>query len=171
MLTVETEFTADTAVVKSLPRVGLVFRMPNDACRKVSYLGRGDMENYVDRAAGRIGIYETCPDEMFHCYVVPQTTGNRIDVRWATLRSEEGNGLKVISGKPFQFSATPYSDANIDAATHINELVDDGSVTVHVDAEQTGVGTATCGPGVLPKYWLPIDKTYKFEFTFIPVVK
>lgn len=171
VLAVETEFTADTAVVKSLPRVGLVFRMPNDACRKVSYLGRGDMENYVDRAAGRIGIYETCPDEMFHCYVVPQTTGNRIDVRWATLRSEEGNGLKVISGKPFQFSATPYSDANIDAATHINELADDGSVTVHVDAEQTGVGTATCGPGVLPKYWLPIDKTYKFEFTFIPVVK
>ena len=44
----------------------------------------------------------------------------------------------------------------------------DGEVTVHVDAAQTGVGTATCGPGVLPVYWLPLE-SYEFYFTFIPV--
>ena len=76
----------------------------------------------------------------------------------------------MVAKRPFQFSATPYSDRNLDAATHLNELVADGSITVHVDAAQTGVGTATCGPGVLPSYRLPLE-TYRFDFTFVPVVK
>ena len=36
-------------------------------------------------------------------------------------------------------------------------------MTVHLDAEQTGVGTATCGPDVLPKYHIAVEPT---EFTF-----
>ena len=170
VLTVHTTFTPDTTVVKSLPRVGLTFGMPAGNCRRVTYLGRGDMETYVDRLAGKIAVYETSPDAMFHCYVVPQATGNRTDTRWATFGSEAGNGWKVTADAPFQFSATPYTDACIDAATHVNELHADGTVTVHLDAAQTGVGTATCGPGVLPAYWLPLD-TYRFDFTFVPMTK
>ena len=170
VLSVNTEFTPDTNVVKSLPRVGLTFRAPAANSRKVTYLGRGDVENYVDRVAGKIGIYETCPDAMFHCYVVPQATGNRIDTRWVTLQGDNGKGWKIVSDAPFQFSTAPYSDTNIDSATHINELVADGMVTVHIDAEQTGVGTATCGPGVLPAYWLSLEP-YRFNFTFIPIIK
>lgn len=170
MLTVHTTFTPDTTVVKSLPRVGLTFGMPTGNCRRVTYLGRGDMETYVDRLAGKIALYETSPDEMFHCYVVPQATGNRTDTRWVTFGSEAGNGWRVTADAPFQFSATPYTDACIDAATHVNELHADGTVTVHLDAAQTGVGTATCGPGILPAYRLPLD-TYRFDFTFVPVTK
>lgn len=172
ILQVNTTFTPDTTVVKSLPRVGITFRMPDASCKKVSYLGHGNTENYVDRCdAGKIGIYNTTPAEMFHCYVVPQATGNRTDTRWITLTDNENNGWKIASDKPFQFSATPYSDSNIDSATHINELIDDGAITVHLDAAQTGIGTATCGPGVLPKYQLPIDTTYEFMFRFIPLSK
>ena len=170
VLTVHTTFTPDTTVVKSLPRVGLTFGMPTGNCRRVTYLGRGDMETYVDRLAGKIALYETSPDEMFHCYVVPQATGNRTDTRWVTFGSEAGNGWRVTADAPFQFSATPYTDACIDAATHVNELHADGTVTVHLDAAQTGVGTATCGPGILPAYRLPLD-TYRFDFTFAPVTK
>ena len=104
---------------------------------------------------------------MFHYYVMPQSTGNRIDTRWLALTGEKGSGWKIISDKPFQFSVLPYSDINIEAATHINDLNFDGEVTVHVDAAQTGVGTATCGPGVLPVYWLPLE-SYEFDFTFYP---
>ena len=170
VLTVHTTFTPDTTVVKSLPRVGLTFGMPTGNCRWVTYLGRGDMETYVDRLAGKIALYETSPDEMFHCYVVPQATGNRTDTRWVTFGSEAGNGWRVTADAPFQFSATPYTDACIDAATHVNDLHADGTVTVHLDAAQTGVGTATCGPGILPAYRLPLD-TYRFDFTFVPVTK
>lgn len=33
-----------------------------------------------------------------------------------------------------------------------------------------GVGTATCGPGVLPQYLVPI-KGYQFEFKIYPINK
>ena len=50
-----------------------------------------------------------------------------------------------------------------------DELLErDGLVTVHLDAEQAGVGTATCGPGVLPQYLVPLKKQ-SFEFTLYPV--
>ncbi len=44
------------------------------------------------------------------------------------------------------------------------DLKDDGMVTVHIDAEQMGVGTATCGPDVLSQYRVPVAPT-TFTFT------
>lgn len=167
VLSVKTTFVPDTSVVKSLARIGLAFEMPY-LYNKVSYLGRGEHETYVDRnRSGKIGIYHTDAEAMFHYYVRPQATGNRTDVRWATVTDEDGDGLLFGSGKNFQFSVVPFTDENIDSADHINQLERTGIVTVHLDAEQTGVGTATCGPGVLPKYWIPVDK-HEFNFTFSP---
>ena len=37
-------------------------------------------------------------------------------------------------------------------------------ITIHLDAEQAGVGTATCGPGVQPQYRVPVTEQ-SFEFT------
>lgn len=155
----------DTVVVKSLARVGLVFEMPAEYGR-VTYLGRGDNETYADRKqSGRIGIWQTTAERMFHYYVTPQSTGNRTDVRWMTLRNKEGNGLGISADTPFEFSVLPYPDENIDRSRHINELERNGRITVHLDAEQAGVGTATCGPGVLPQYRVKPEKK-DFSFTF-----
>ena len=170
VLDVKTRFVPDTAIIKSLPRVGLTFDMNSEASRKVSYLGRGEWENYVDRPAGMIGIYHTTPAAMFHTYMVPEACGNHIDTRWASFSNEAGNGIKVTSNKPFQFAALPYTDKMIDAAKHLNDLTDEGTTTIHIDAAQTGVGTATCGPGVLDKYLLPIEP-YEFEFTITPIIQ
>lgn len=60
--------------------------------------------------------------------------------------------VNLTSNKPFQFSAIPFSDVLLEKAKHINELETEGKFTIHLDAEQAGVGTATCGPGVLPHY-------------------
>lgn len=168
MLKINTLFTPDTALVRSLARIGITFRLP-DAYEQVTYLGRGPYETYADRKqAGRIGIYATDAARMFHAYVKPQATGNRTDVRWAELKDESGAGLRFTSPLPFEFGALPYTDANLDAATHINELTPDGTVTVHLDAVQAGVGTATCGPGVLPPYLVPVEKR-EFEFCIAPL--
>lgn len=70
-------------------------------------------------------------------------------MRWATITNEAGNGLHVTAAHPWQFSIVPFADSNIDASTHINQLKRSGTVTVHLDAEQAGVGTATCGPGCI----------------------
>lgn len=169
-LNIRTTFIPDTTIVKSLARIGLVFEMPYDF-NQVSYLGRGDNETHVDRnQSGRIGIYQTDAERMFHYYINPQSTGNRTDVRWMNLTDEAGQGLSFDSNKDFQFSVVPFADKNIDDAKHINNLERTGIVTVHLDAEQIGVGTATCGPGVLPAYWIPV-KEHTFEFVIKPIEK
>lgn len=166
-LAVKVTFMPDTAVIKSLARVGLSFRM-DDSFGKVEYYGRGDIETYSDRRqAGRIGRYRTTAEAMFHYYVKPQATGNRTDVRWMSL-SDTKNRLMVAARSPFQFSVVPFSDSVIDRATHINQLSRDGLLTIHLDAEQSGVGTATCGPGVAPKYRVSIQSA-TFEFVLYPV--
>ncbi len=44
---------------------------------------------------GRIGIYHTDAERMFHYYVRPQATGNRTDVRWMQVSDELEKGLSV----------------------------------------------------------------------------
>lgn len=167
-LKVHTTFQPDTTIVKSMARLGLTFRVAN-SYDQVSYLGRGDNETYADRnQSGKIGVYQTTPQRMFHYYVAPQSTGNRTDVRWAKLADTSGEGIFVESDRAFQFSIIPFSDVLLEKARHINELERDGLLTVHLDAEQAGVGTATCGPGVLPQYLVPLKKQ-SFEFTLYPV--
>ena len=167
-LKVHTTFQPDTAIVKSMARLGLTFRMA-DTYDQVSYLGRGDHETYIDRnQSGRIDLYDTTVERMFHYYATPQSTGNRTDVRWAKLTDQAGEGVFMESNRPFQFSIIPFSDVLLEKAHHINELERDGMMTIHLDAEQAGVGTATCGPGVLPQYLVPVEKTM-FEFVIWPI--
>lgn len=168
ILSVQTRFVPDTTFVSSLARVGLVFEMPH-SFNRVTYLGRGEHETYADRKlSGRIGIYHTDAERMFHYYVRPQATGNRTDVRWMQVSDELGKGLSVWGEKSFEFSVSPFTDENIDAAGHINKLKRNGTVTVHLDALQSGVGTATCGPGVLAPYLVPV-KEYLFSFEIRPL--
>ncbi|WP_291581317.1 glycoside hydrolase family 2 TIM barrel-domain containing protein [Bacteroides sp.] len=165
---VQTTFEPDTSLVKSMARLGVTFEM-KDTYENVTYLGRGEHETYTDRnQSGKIGIYETTPERMFHYYVVPQSTGNRTDVRWMQLTDEYGKGCWIEANSLFQFSTIPFSDVILEKARHINELKRDGKITIHLDAEQAGVGTATCGPGVLSSYLVPLTKQ-TFDFTIYPV--
>lgn len=165
---VQTTFEPDTSLVKSMVRLGITFEM-KDTYENVTYLGRGEHETYTDRnQSGKIGVYKTTPERMFHYYVVPQSTGNRTDVRWLQLTDEYGKGCWIEANSLFQFSTVPFSDVILEKARHINELKRDGKITIHLDAEQAGVGTATCGPGVLPSYLVPLTKQ-TFDFTIYPV--
>ena len=151
-----------------MARLGVTFEM-KDTYENVTYLGRGEHETYTDRnQSGKIGVYKTTPERMFHYYVVPQSTGNRTDVRWLQLTDEHGKGCWIEANSLFQFSTVPFSDVILEKARHINELKRDGKITIHLDAEQAGVGTATCGPGVLPSYLVPLTKQ-TFDFTIYPV--
>ncbi len=162
MLAVECDFVPDTAVIKNFPRLGLTFNVPQSVASTVTYLGRSG-ETYVDRmSAGRIGRYTVKPVDDFYVYNKPGAAGNHTQVRWMEL---DGGKLRISSGKHFQFSAYPYSDADIMKAQHQTDLIPGNFVTVHLDAEQTGVGTATCGPDVYPWYFLPVEQT-KFTFYF-----
>ncbi|WP_195571919.1 glycoside hydrolase family 2 TIM barrel-domain containing protein, partial [Bacteroides nordii] len=131
---VQTTFEPDTSLVKSMARLGVTFEM-KDTYENVTYLGRGEHETYTDRnQSGKIGIYKTTPERMFHYYVVPQSTGNRTDVRWLQLTDEHGKGCWIEANSFFQFSTFPFSDVILEKARHINELKRDGKITIHLDA-------------------------------------
>jgi beta-galactosidase len=149
--------------ITSLARTGIQLSIPVEF-RDITYLGK-DIETYPDRnAAGRIGVWETTPEKMFHFYARPQETGSRMDTRWVNLATSTGEALHIEAAEPMAFSVWPYNDEMVNRADHINELVPDEYLTVHLDAKQAGVGTASCGPGILEQYLIGSSAIY---FTLI----
>ncbi len=148
--------------VKVMAKAGLQMQMPLNF-ENIKYFGLGPVETYPDRrACGKVGLYESKVKDMYFYYVVPGESGNRSDVRYATLTDNTGTGLYIESSQPFNFSTYEYEDAAIVKARHINELQKASFITVNMDYAQNGLGTATCGPGVLDKYKVhgePVDYT------------
>ncbi|MFP4394428.1 MAG: beta-galactosidase small subunit, partial [Anaerolineales bacterium] len=139
-----------------LPRVGMTMRVPGTHQRFVWY-GRGPHETYADRKmSGRVDVWRSTVEAELTPYVRPQECGNKTDVRWAALRDVEGAGLLVaaLAETPFEVSAHPCTARDLDAADHLHELPRREEITFNVDEAQSGLGTAACGPGVLPAYQL-----------------
>ena len=55
---------------------------------------------------------------------------------------------------PFALTVSQHSRQSLAAAAHNWELTPEGRTFVSIDLAQSGVGTATCGPGVLPRHRL-----------------
>jgi beta-galactosidase len=136
-----------------LPRLGLSLRIedPAAAHRSVTWLGRGPGEAYADsHLASRFGAWRETVAGWQTPYVVPQENGVRRDVRRATLETAAG-ALVLESAEGVELVVRPWSDAALEAASHRDELRPDGALHVRIDAGSNGIGTASCGPGVLPE--------------------
>ncbi|WP_198416675.1 glycoside hydrolase family 2 TIM barrel-domain containing protein [Marinilabilia rubra] len=168
---IEGHLKPDTSKLVTLPGVGVELGL-SPMFEDVHYLGRGPHDTYADRnSSGTIDVYSTTPSRMYVNYPNPQASGNRTDVRWARFMASDDLGIHVTSDVRFQFSALPYSDKELLNATHFNELpAMPNGVYLHLDVEQAGIGTATCGPGVRPEYLIPArEKSFKFKLT--PVIQ
>ena len=152
-----------------LPRLGVVFTLPRDL-DTVTWFGRGPGEAYADTGYGTwVGRFRLGVDDMQTPYVHPQENGQRADVRWATLTGAGGQGLRLEAEPAVGLSVRRWSTAALDAARHTVELADEGCLFVHVDAAQHGIGTASCGPGVLPAYRLDATATsFALELVDLP---
>ncbi len=146
-----------------LPRVGVIFAIPGrfDTMR---WFGRGPHENYPDRnRSAMLGSWEGRIDES--PYLVPQEFGLRTGCRWFEL-------IDSSSGETFRIdpldcvvhvSATHHFPADLYRAATATELVRRDDVIVCVDIAHRGLGTASCGPDVLPHHRLPAGR---FEFGY-----
>ena len=153
-LRLELTMEPDDAVACPLPRVGLRLALPRDY-DQVTWFGRGPGEAYADTGyATRVGRFSAGVDELQTPNVFPQENGNRADVRWATLRDRSGAGLRVEGEPTFDLTVRRWSSEQLDRARHTAELADEGRLWVNLDLAQQGIGTASCGPGVLPAYRL-----------------
>lgn len=149
-----------------LPRLGVRLGLPA-AYGYAHWFGGGNGEAYPDTAAASdIGRHSMPVDRMQTPYVRPQENGARADVRWAELRAGfTGAGVRVVGDPAFWFTARRWTSEQLDAATHRTDLVPGDTVWVHLDHGQHGIGSQSCGPGVLPQYQLHAAPA-EFAFTF-----
>jgi beta-galactosidase len=148
----------------SLGRLGLRWILPEQLTR-VSWFGAGPGEAYPDtRNAIRTGRFTATVDALQTPYVRPQENGNRADVRWAELTDDAGRGLRIEGAPSFNLTARRWSDQQLAAARHQPELVAEPLIHLHTDHAVQGIGTAACGPGVLPRYRLEVGPA-EFGFT------
>jgi beta-galactosidase/evolved beta-galactosidase subunit alpha len=146
---------------RTLPRIGLELELPRQF-ERVTWYGRGPGESYADsKQANRVGVYTRTVDELYTPYTFPQENGNRSEVRWVTVANQRGNGLLAIGMPLLNFSIHRYTTEQLERARHTYELSDSGRLIWHLDQRQDGLGSASCGPGVLPQYEL-LSKPFHF---------
>jgi beta-galactosidase/beta-glucuronidase len=138
----------------TLPRIGLELTLPG-ALDRVAWLGRGPGESYADsKQAARFGLWRASVDELWTPYVRPQENGNHTDTRWVALHDTYGAGLLAAGDPVLDFSAHRFTTEDLDRAEHTYELVPRPTITLHLDYAQNGLGSGSCGPGVMPAYRL-----------------
>ncbi len=156
----------------NIPRIGMQLGINKDF-GQVSWYGKGEMENYIDRSFGfTVGKYSLPIDQFVEPYVKPQENGNRTEVRWmAFTASEKNSGLLVVNeNKLLSMSVWPYTQQNLDEAKHTFDLVNPGFLTVNIDLKQMGVGgNDSWSPVSAPieKYQIP-SGDYQYSFYLVP---
>ena len=149
----------------ALPRIGVTFSLPPDLMN-VDWYGLGPGEAYSDsRQAVRVGEWHRTIDDLQTPYVYPQENGSRADVRWARLLRKNGTGLELRGSPHFALTVRRWSIESLAKATHVSDLVPEDRVWVHVDHVQSGLGTASLGPGPLEQYLIWARET-EFSVTF-----
>jgi beta-galactosidase len=154
---VEIRLTPQVEGLPFLPRLGLELVLPADF-EQLAWYGRGPHETYRDRQEGaRVDVYHASVEEQFVPYVVPEENGNKSEVRWVSLTDADGAGLLAVAEGPLEMSALHYSVADLDACRHPYELTHLDETVLHLDYAQSGLGSASCGPGRLEKYQLKAE--------------
>ena len=151
-------------------RIGLEFDVPATA-EDIVWVGR-DTQRYPDTGqAARLGTWHAADlNALQNGYVRPQDEGARAEV--ADLALTFGVTRVRITGHAFAFTAMPWTTAEIAAASHRDELHDDGHTHLIVDLAQHGIGTAICGPGVFDPYILsPRPARASFRLTAGPQIE
>ena len=139
-----------------LPRLGLRMAVPA-GIDEVEWFGGGPGEAYADSTqAAVIGRYRRRVADLQTPYVYPQENGSRRAVRWATLRGP-ADGVRIEGDPTFDLTVRRWTTEDLDAARHTSDLKAGDRVFVNLDVAQTGLGTASCGPGVLPQHVLPAE--------------
>ena len=136
-----------------LPRFGLRLFLPK-AFSQAEYFGYGPMESYVDkRRASLLGRFEAQVEDMHEDYLKPQENGSHYGCSHLVLSGREDGRLEA-AGHCFSFNASPYTQEELTKKAHNFELEPCGSTVLCLDYRQSGIGSNSCGPQLLPQYRL-----------------
>ena len=185
-LEVNYSFKPQQENLPNIPRIGMYLTLPN-TYTDVSWFGKGPKESYWDRKTGqKTGIYSGKIIGQFHRYSRPQETGNKTDVRWMEIDSDELK-LKVTSQKLLNASVWPFSMNEIDfnskdagksasglvpvTKKHGADIKIGKTIQWNIDYKQMGLGGDTSwGRLVHDEYTIP-SKKYNYSFMIQPIKK
>ena len=149
-----------------LPRFGLRMRLPEDF-DTLSYCGYGPWESYSDKTeATWWDRFTEKIDEYREDHIRPQEAGAHCGCTECTVAGEERK-LWITAGEPFTVSLSAYSQEEVTAAKHRDELQPGKEPILCVDYAQNGIGTASCGPAPAPEYLLTQSRI-RCEFILRP---
>ena len=152
-----------------LPRIGTSTVLA-PGLENVTYYGRGPEENYADRKLSQnIDRYTTTVTDMYESYARPQTMGNRSDTDWLTLTDADGAGVMIKAAQPVSFSALHFSDQDLVGKKHPYAIPVRKATVLNLDADQTGLGGASCGPGCMAEYIATGARALRY--TILPIQK
>lgn len=156
-----------------IPKIGFRLGMPA-AFEKFTWFGRGPWSSYVDRKESCFeGVYNSTVTEQWEDFVLPQETGNKEDVRWMSIRDNDGTGFLFVTPEKMSASATHFKPEDLyvnrnNRIKHPYQVPFSENTIVSLNAQMRGLGNASCGPDVMPQYELKADYTI-FSFMIIPV--
>jgi beta-galactosidase len=108
---------------------------------KFEYMGRGPMENYINRkTASDVGHYFSTVKEQLTPYEKPVECGNHEDVRWASITSENGLGITVKKDTALiQVAVLPYSDEEMENVEYKIDLPKSKGTVLNIGHKTLGV--------------------------------
>ena len=117
-LTINAYYKALSDELPEMMRFGMIMTLNNDV-NNFTWYGRGPHENYVDRNQDAfMGIWNGKVKDQAFEYYRPQETGNKTDVRWLTLKTDEGRGIEIKGAQPLSVSATNFKPEDLDPGMH-----------------------------------------------------
>ena len=150
-----------------LPRFGFKYTLP-EGFEDVRYFGYGPFESYEDKKlATRLSFFRTTATENFEHYIRPQENCAHYGCRFADVTSIQGRGL-YFAADSFSLSASHFSPEYLTTQDHDYELVPERETTVIVDYRNSAVGSASCGPELVPEYRIS-EKHIEFTHFVKPV--
>ena len=168
---VNMHFIPGNKALPEMPRLGMRMILKADY-DQMTWLGRGPQENYADRKSGYlVGKYSASVWEQYHPYVRAQETANKCDVRWFTLASKSGAGIKVEGAQPLSVSAWnfPQDDLHyipsMQAHRHGGCVDKKDMICVNIDHLQMGVGGDNTWGAMVHSEYTITPKEWSYSFT------
>lgn len=151
-------------VMPYLPRFGMVLPL-DKSFNDISYYGRGPYESYQDKKeTNYLAHFSGQVEDFYEPYIKPQENGARNEVKEVIIK-DSSSSISVISDNRFSFNVSRYSDEQLTKVMHRDELVEEEILYFHLDVNQSGIGSNSCGPELLDKYRLN-NLSFKFDLNF-----
>ncbi|MBF0409774.1 MAG: DUF4981 domain-containing protein [Candidatus Riflebacteria bacterium] len=160
-------FSPQNKKLPEIPRIGMQVQLTK-SLENIKWFGPGPHETYCDRKDAKTNLYSGNVSSQYFNYSEPQESGNKTDVRWMSLHSDEGTGLLVVGMPLLSMNALPFTTEDIESAKLGYQIPARENITLNIDYAQMGLGgDNSWGLGPHEEYLLR-PKHYGYRFRIKP---